>query len=123
MQSAEAVTRPVQEKPGYASGWVIQLPGTSYAIQSSGTETLVLGGLIVDLPGGYNVFSLVLDEFQLPANVPAPPSSGDPWVVTASAAGGRRRHPVLLPPPVYAVSSSKFDRTQRGNKIFEIDRQ
>jgi len=65
-----------------------------------GTETLVSGNLIVDLPGGYNHFSLVIDVLQLPANIVDPPSSADPWVMTAGATGGEAESdPVLLPPP------------------------
>ena len=45
----------------------------------------------------------VLDEFQLPANIPLLLSSDDPWVLTASAIWGEAESdPVLLPPPEYA---------------------
>jgi hypothetical protein len=80
-------------------------PATGYKRRDPilGTETLVSGNLIVDLPEGYNSFSFVLDSFQLPANIPQPPSSADPWVLTASATGGEAESdPVLLPPPEYA---------------------
>ena len=83
-------------------------PATGYKLREPtlGTETLVSGSLIVDLPGGRNVFSLVLDGFQLPANIPQPPSRVDPWVLTASAVGGEdESDPVLLPPPEYACRS------------------
>ena len=75
---------------------------TGYKLRDAtlGTETLVSGGLIVDLPAGNNVFSLVLEEFQLPANIPLPPDSANPWVLTASAADGdAESDPVLLVPP------------------------
>ena len=72
-----------------------------------GTETLVSGNFIVDLPGGHNSFSLVIDAFQLSANIPQPPTPADPWVVTASATGGQAEsNPVLLPPPEYAYPAT-----------------
>lgn len=102
-------------------------PVTGYKLRDPtlGTETLVSGSLIVDLPGGYNVFSLVLDEFQLPANIPVPPSSADPWVLTASAVGGEAESdPVLLPPFEYAcqpvVGSTEVTVE---TTIFEKDRR
>ena len=97
-------------------------PVTGYKLRDPilGTETLVSGSLIVDLPGGYNVFSLVLDEFQLPANVPVPPSSGDPWVLTASAVGGRggKRSRAAASPRIRMSARHKLDRSQRGNNNF-----
>jgi hypothetical protein len=80
-------------------------PATGHKLRDPtlGTETLVSGNSIVDLPGGYNVFALVLDSFQLPANIPQPPGSDHPWVLTASAIGGEAEcDPVLLPAPEYA---------------------
>jgi hypothetical protein len=72
-----------------------------------GTEILVSGSLIVDLPQGYNSFSFVLDSFQLPANIPQPPSAADPWVLTASATSGEAESdPVLLPPPEYGCATT-----------------
>jgi hypothetical protein len=101
-------------------------PVTGYKLRDPtlGTETLVSGCLIVDLPGGYNVFSLVLDEFQLPANIPAPPSSADPWVLTASAVGGEAESdPVLLPLPEYACSVvASSTQVSLGAAIIESDR-
>jgi hypothetical protein len=84
-------------------------PVTGYKLRDPtlGTETLVSGSLIVDLPGGNNVFSLVLEEFQLPANIPLPPSGADPWVLTASAVGGKTRaSPCCCRPPSTPVSPS-----------------
>jgi hypothetical protein len=90
-----------------------------------GSETLVSASLVVDLPEGNNVFSLILEEYQLPANVPLPPDSAHPWVVTASAVWGEAESdPVLLPTPVYAcreiVSSTQLSVAATE---FEIDGQ
>jgi hypothetical protein len=88
-----------------------------------GSETLLSANLIIDLPGGNNVFSLVLEEFQLPANIPLPPSRTDPWVLTASAIWGEAEsEPVLLSPPEYAcreiATSTELSVESTG---FEID--
>jgi hypothetical protein len=88
-----------------------------------GSETLVSANLVVDLPGGNNVFSIVLEEFQLPANIPLPPGSADPWVLTASAIWGEAEsEPVLLSPPEQTcreiVASTELSVEQES---FEID--
>jgi hypothetical protein len=89
-------------------------PATGFKLRDPtlGAEILVSGDLIVDLSGGYNSFSLVVDAFQLPANIPQPPSCHDPWVLTASATGGEAESdPVVLPPPEYACRETSSPAT------------
>jgi hypothetical protein len=101
-------------------------PVTGYKLRdlTLGTEALISGGFVVDLPSGNNIFSLTLEEFQLPANIPLPPDCANPWVLTASAVDGEAESdPVLLPPPEHAyravVSSTEISLVSTD---FESDR-
>ena len=86
-----------------------------------GSETLVSGNLVIELPSGNNTFSLAIDLVQLPANASKPPSAASPWVITASATSGDdESDPVLVPvssAAAFVVDPTLLTATLAGNII------
>lgn len=86
-----------------------------------GSETLVSGNLVVELPSGNNTFSLVINLATLPANAATPPSAANPWVITASATSGDdESDPVLVPvtsAATFSVDPSLLKATLASNVI------
>lgn len=86
-----------------------------------GSETLIAGNIVVDLPGGVSNFSLDVDLSQLPANAAQPPTATSPWVITASdAAGNAESDPVVVPLSTqagFAIDPASLRATITGSQV------